>query len=290
MLIFPRKVRIGALLRSRVAGWGRLCRCVAAPLLFRCRDPVLAGFRFPPDVMGTVRSYPRYAMFYRDVEELPVERAVEVDHVTPLLIDAARGGRHVHRGGSSARPTSRSPAGGPPVSGDRSVPAGHRRADLAEAGPGCHSPVRHPRPRARPAADRDDHGSSAPCPRVPDQLLPGACHVTDRYANKPVDADHGQLKARLRTVRGPERLRSARTALDMRSRRTSAAATTNTESTSIRTTGSQLPSPDVPSPSGQSAARRSGRPTSRRRNSAGRRTDFLSDRTGLSAGRSKWAS
>lgn len=117
----------------------------------------------------------------------------------------------MHGGGSSARPTSRSPAGGPPVSGDRSVPAGHRRADFAEAGPGCHSRVLHPRPRARPAADRDDHGSSAPCPRVPDQLLPGACHVTDRYANKPVDADHGRLKARLRTVRGPERLRSART-------------------------------------------------------------------------------
>jgi hypothetical protein len=46
---------------------------------------------------------------------------------------------------------------------------------------------------------------------VPDQLLSGACHVTDRYANKPVDADHGRLKARLRTVRGSERLRSART-------------------------------------------------------------------------------
>jgi transposase-like protein len=50
-----------------------------------------------------VRWYLRYGLSYRDVEELLVERGVEVDHVTvyrwvqrftPLLADAARFCRH----------------------------------------------------------------------------------------------------------------------------------------------------------------------------------------------------
>jgi transposase, IS6 family len=59
-----------------------------------------SGFRFPPDViLVAVRWYLRYALSYRDVEELLAERGVTVDHVTvyrwvqrftPLLIDAAR--------------------------------------------------------------------------------------------------------------------------------------------------------------------------------------------------------
>jgi transposase-like protein len=59
-----------------------------------------AGFRFPPEViLLAVRWYLRYGLSYRDVEELLVERGVEVDHVTvyrwvlrfmPLLADAAR--------------------------------------------------------------------------------------------------------------------------------------------------------------------------------------------------------
>src|SRR5947209_12395445 len=62
------------------------------------------GFRFPSDViMLAVRWYLRYALSYRDVEELLAERGIEVDHVTisrwvqhftPLLIDAARPCRH----------------------------------------------------------------------------------------------------------------------------------------------------------------------------------------------------
>ena len=49
--------------------------------------------------MVAVRWYLRYGLSYRDVEELLVERGVEVDHVTvyrwvqrftPLLADAAR--------------------------------------------------------------------------------------------------------------------------------------------------------------------------------------------------------
>jgi hypothetical protein len=73
-----------------------------------CRVPAprsaFAGFRFPPEVIiVAVRWYLRYALCYRDVEELVAERGIEVDHVTvlrwvqrftPLLIDAARPCRH----------------------------------------------------------------------------------------------------------------------------------------------------------------------------------------------------
>src|SRR5829696_2024239 len=41
------------------------------------------GFRFPPDVIVVaVRWYLRFGLSYRDVEELLIERGVEVDHVT----------------------------------------------------------------------------------------------------------------------------------------------------------------------------------------------------------------
>jgi len=63
-----------------------------------------AGFRFPAEVIVVaVRWQLRYGLSYRDVEELLVERGVEVDHVTvfrwvqrftPLLADAARFCRH----------------------------------------------------------------------------------------------------------------------------------------------------------------------------------------------------
>ncbi len=39
-------------------------------------------------------------------------------------------------------------------------------------------------------------------PRVLDELLPAACHVTEQYANNPIEADHGRLKSRLRPMRG----------------------------------------------------------------------------------------
>jgi transposase-like protein len=62
------------------------------------------GFRFPAEtIVLAVRWYLRYGLSYRDVEELLVERGIEVDHVTvfrwaqrftPLLADAARFSRH----------------------------------------------------------------------------------------------------------------------------------------------------------------------------------------------------
>jgi transposase, IS6 family len=63
-----------------------------------------AGFRFPPEViLLAVRWYLRFGLSYRDLEELLVERGIEVDHVTlyrwvhrftPLLVNAARPCRH----------------------------------------------------------------------------------------------------------------------------------------------------------------------------------------------------
>jgi transposase, IS6 family len=46
-------------------------------------------------------------------------------------------------------------------------------------------------------------------PQVIEELIPAACHVTEQYANNPVEADHGSLKARLRPMGGLKRLRSA---------------------------------------------------------------------------------
>ena len=40
--------------------------------------------------------------------------------------------------------------------------------------------------------------------------MPAACHVIKKYANNPVEADHGRLKSRLRPMRGLKRLPSAR--------------------------------------------------------------------------------
>jgi transposase, IS6 family len=43
-----------------------------------------------------------------------------------------------------------------------------------------------------------------------EELLPGAWHPTDRYANNQIEADHGRLKARLHPMRGLKQDRSAR--------------------------------------------------------------------------------
>jgi transposase-like protein len=47
--------------------------------------------------------------------------------------------------------------------------------------------------------------------RVLDEAVPTGRHITERYANNVVEADHGRLKARLRPMRGLKRVASART-------------------------------------------------------------------------------
>ena len=54
-------------------------------------------------------------------------------------------------------------------------------------------------------------GRAPAYPRVPGELIPSALHTVERYANNPVGADHGRLKARLRPIRGLKRHRSAQT-------------------------------------------------------------------------------
>jgi transposase, IS6 family len=53
-----------------------------------------------------------------------------------------------------------------------------------------------------------DH--AATYPRVLDELVPAARHVTEQYGNNPIEADHGRLTSRLRPMRGFKQLRCAR--------------------------------------------------------------------------------
>jgi transposase-like protein len=46
-------------------------------------------------------------------------------------------------------------------------------------------------------------------PAVLDQLLPAAWHHVEQYASNPIEADHGQLKRRLRPMRGLQTDRTA---------------------------------------------------------------------------------
>jgi transposase, IS6 family len=48
-------------------------------------------------------------------------------------------------------------------------------------------------------------------PRVLDEHVPAALHVVEQYANNPVEADHGRLKAWRRPMRSLKRFGSAPT-------------------------------------------------------------------------------
>jgi transposase-like protein len=45
-------------------------------------------------------------------------------------------------------------------------------------------------------------------PSVLDELIPSAWHHVERYANNRIEADHSQLKRRLRPIRGRRRVAS----------------------------------------------------------------------------------
>jgi transposase-like protein len=174
-----------------------------------------AGFRFPAEVIVVaVRWYLRYNLSYRDVEELLLERGVEVDHVTvyrwvqrftPLLADAARFTRH--------------------APGDRwfvdetyiKVNGVWRYVYRAVDQHGQVIDVFLSRRRDAEAARRffqraftvlrvrpgEVVTDAAPVyPAVLDELVPAAWHHVERYANNAIEADHGRLKHRLRPMRG----------------------------------------------------------------------------------------
>ncbi|MBV8541538.1 MAG: IS6 family transposase, partial [Pseudonocardiales bacterium] len=181
-----------------------------------------AGFRFPREVIvPAVRWYLRYGLSYRDVEELLAERGIEVDHVTiyhwvqrftPLLIDAARPCRHAPGDRWFVDDTYVKIAGrwryvyraierfGQVID----VLVAERR-DLAATRRFFTRALEHGPSPTEVTTDR-----AAAYPRVLDELVPAACHVTEQYANNPIEADHGRLKSWLRPMRGLKQLRCAR--------------------------------------------------------------------------------
>jgi len=156
------------------------------------------------------------------VEELLAERGIGIDQVsvyrwvqtfTPEFIDAARAARHV--------------PGGRWFVDETYVKVAGRWQYL------CRAVDQHGQvidvmvsPRRNAAAARAFFTTAlrlaaTPCevttdkapvyPRVMDEAVPSARHVTARYANNTIEADHGRLKARLRPMRGLKRARSLQT-------------------------------------------------------------------------------
>ena len=168
-----------------------------------------------------VRWYLRYALSYRDVEELLAERGVTVDHVTvyrwvqrftPEFIEAARLCRHAPGDRWFADETYVKVAGrwtylyrAIDQHGQVIDVLLSKRRDLAAARRFFGRALRAGIVPAGVTTDR------APAyPRILDELIPSALHTTEQYANNRVEADHGRLKARLRLMRGRKRHQSAR--------------------------------------------------------------------------------
>ena len=183
---------------------------------------VFAGFRFPPEVISVaVRWYLRYGLSYRDVEELLAERGITVDHVTiyrwvqrftPEFIEAARPCRHVPGDRWFVDETYLKVAGqwtylyrAVDQHGQVIDVLLSARRDLAAA---WRFFARALRAGTVPVEVTTDRASVYP--RVLDELVPSALHAFEQYANNPVEADHGRLKARVRPMRGLKRHHSAR--------------------------------------------------------------------------------
>ena len=172
--------------------------------------------------MLAVRWYLRFGLSFRDVEELLAERGIQVDHVTifrwvqrftPLLAKAARPCRHGVGDRWQVDETYVKVAGrwryvyraidqfsqviDVFVSPRRDANAARRFFEQA-IGTTKRVPVEVITDKA------------AAYPAMLEELLPGAWHRTDRYANNHIEADHGRLKARLRPMRGLKQDHSAR--------------------------------------------------------------------------------
>ena len=180
-----------------------------------------AGYRFPPEViLLAVRWYLRYALSYRDLEELLAERGIEVDHVTiyrwvqrftPELIDAARPCRRSVGDRWFVDETYVRVAGvwryvyrAVDQYGQVIDVYVSKRRNLVAARSFFESALSA---HERPVEVTTD--LAAPLLRVVDELLPDVVHHTEQYANNRIENDHGRLKARLRPMRG---LRTDRTA------------------------------------------------------------------------------
>ncbi|HEY3262404.1 MAG TPA: IS6 family transposase [Pseudonocardiaceae bacterium] len=177
--------------------------------------PAFAGFRFPPEVIVlAVRWYLRFGLSYRDVEELLAERGINVDHVTvyrwvrrfaPLLADAARFGRHRVGDRWHVDETYVKVAGrwvylyraidqyGQVID----VYASTRRDSEAA----CRF-FQHARTTTGVTPSEVVTDRAPTYRRVLDETWPAVWHHVERYANNRVEADHAQLKHRLRPTRG----------------------------------------------------------------------------------------
>jgi transposase, IS6 family len=171
-------------------------------------------------IVVAVRWYLRYGLSYRDVEELLAERGLEVDHVTvfrwvqrftPLLADAARC-RH-SPGNRWFVDETYVRVNGVWRYAYRAVDQHGQVIDvLVSARRDAHAARRFFRRalstlKVTPTEVVTD--AAAVYPAVLDELIPAAWHHVEQYANNPIEADHSQLKHRLRPMRG---LRTDRTA------------------------------------------------------------------------------
>jgi transposase, IS6 family len=155
------------------------------------------------------------------VEELLAERSIEVDHVTvyrwvqrftPLPIDAARLCRHAPGDRWFVDETYLKVAGRW-VYLYRAIDQFEQIIDVLVAEERDMAATRRFFTRALKHGPHPTEVSTdrAPAyPRVLDELPPAANHIMEQYANNPIEADHGRLKARLRPMRGLKRLLSAR--------------------------------------------------------------------------------
>jgi transposase-like protein len=188
----------------------RLTRRTVLPVPARS---AFAGFRFPREVIVlAVRWYLRFGLSYRDVEELLAERGIDVDHVTvhrwvqrftPLLADAARFGRHRVGDRWHVDETYVKVAGrwaylyravdqfGQVID----VYASARRDSEAA----CRF-FQHARSTTGVTPSEVVTDRAPTYPAVVDELWPAAWHHVERYANNRVEADHAQLKRRLRPL------------------------------------------------------------------------------------------
>jgi len=167
-----------------------------------------------------VRWYLRFILLPR-VEELLVERGVEVDHVTvyrwvqrftPLLADAARFTRHAPGDRWFVDETYVR------VNGVwryvyRAIDQDGQVIDVLVS-------ARRDADSARRFFDRVVSmlkvtpsevvtDAAAIYPVVLEELIPSAWHHVERHANNPIEADHSQLKHRLRPMRGLQTDRTA---------------------------------------------------------------------------------
>jgi transposase, IS6 family len=185
--------------------------------------PAFAGYPFPSEViLLAVRWYFRFGLSYCDVEELMAERGVEVDHVTvyrwvqhftPQLIDAARPCRH-HPGDRWFVDETYVKIAGRWRYLYRAVDQFGQVIDV-------YLSARRDITAAKQFFTRAIHTTgvvpvevvtdrAATYPAVVAEVLPGAFHNVEQYANNAVEGDHGRLKARLRPMRGLKRDHTAK--------------------------------------------------------------------------------